>query len=146
MCLFKLRVFSGYTPRSGIARKYDVYFSLFNEPPLFSMVAAPIYIPTNSGRGFPFSTSSPAFIAYIFYDGHSDQCEVIIHSGFDLHFSISKGFPGDSVGEKKSTSNAGDPGSVPWRRKWQPTPVFLPGEFHGQRSLVGYRGCRVRCD
>ena len=27
---------------------------------------------------------------------------------------------------------------VPWRRAWQPTPVFLPGEFHGQRSLVGY--------
>ena len=26
----------------------------------------------------------------------------------------------------------------PWRRKWQPTPVFLPGEPHGQRSLVGY--------
>ena len=25
-----------------------------------------------------------------------------------------------------------------WRRKWQPTPVFLAGEFHGQRSLVGY--------
>ena len=27
---------------------------------------------------------------------------------------------------------------IPWRRKWQPTPVFLPGESHGQRSLVGY--------
>ena len=27
---------------------------------------------------------------------------------------------------------------IPWRRKWQPTPAFLPGEFHGQRSLVGY--------
>ena len=26
----------------------------------------------------------------------------------------------------------------PWRREWQPTPVFLPGEFHGQKSLVGY--------
>ena len=25
-----------------------------------------------------------------------------------------------------------------WRRKWQPTPVFLPGECHGQRSLAGY--------
>ena len=25
-----------------------------------------------------------------------------------------------------------------WRRAWQPTPVFLPGESHGQRSLVGY--------
>ena len=27
---------------------------------------------------------------------------------------------------------------IPWRRKWQSTPVFLPGESHGQRSLVGY--------
>ena len=27
---------------------------------------------------------------------------------------------------------------IPWRRKWQPTPVFLPGESHGQRRLVGY--------
>ena len=27
---------------------------------------------------------------------------------------------------------------VPWRRAWLPTPVFLPAEFHGQRSLVGY--------
>ena len=27
---------------------------------------------------------------------------------------------------------------IPWRRKWQPTPVFSPGESHGQRSLVGY--------
>ena len=29
-------------------------------------------------------------------------------------------------------------GKIPWRRKWQPTPVFLPGESHGQRSLAGY--------
>ena len=29
-------------------------------------------------------------------------------------------------------------GKIPWRRKWQPTPVYLPGKFHGQRSLVGY--------
>ena len=27
---------------------------------------------------------------------------------------------------------------IPWRRKWHPTPVFLPREFHGQRSLAGY--------
>ena len=27
---------------------------------------------------------------------------------------------------------------IPWRRKWQPTPVFLPGKSHGQRSLVDY--------
>ena len=28
--------------------------------------------------------------------------------------------------------------NIPWRREWLPTPVFLPGESHGQRSLVGY--------
>ena len=27
---------------------------------------------------------------------------------------------------------------IPWRRAWQPTPVFLPGESHEQRSLAGY--------
>ena len=37
-------------------------------------------------------------------------------------------------------------GKIPWRRKWQPTPVFLPGKFPGHRSLVVYSpwGCRVR--
>ena len=29
-------------------------------------------------------------------------------------------------------------GKTPWGRAWQPTPVFLPGEFHGRRSLAGY--------
>ena len=29
-------------------------------------------------------------------------------------------------------------GNIPWRRKWQPTLVFLPEEFHGQRSLASY--------
>ena len=47
---------------------------------------------------------------------------------------------------KNTPANAGDTGDkfnpwagkIRWRRKWQPTPVFLPGESHGQRSLVGY--------
>ena len=45
---------------------------------------------------------------------------------------------------KKSACNAQrlgfDPwvGKIPWKRAWQPTPVFLPGESHGQKSLVGY--------
>ena len=35
-------------------------------------------------------------------------------------------------------------GKIPWRRKWPPTPVFLPGELHGQRNLGGYCpwGCK----
>ena len=44
---------------------------------------------------------------------------------------------------KEPACNAGDPGliwigKIHWRREWLPTPVFLPGEFHGQRSLEGY--------
>ena len=38
---------------------------------------------------------------------------------------------------------------MPWRRKWQPTPVFLPGKSYGQKSLVGYSPLghkRVRLD
>ena len=48
---------------------------------------------------------------------------------------------------KNPPANAGDVdlipgvGKIPWRRKWQPTPVFLPGKSHGQRSLVGYGPC-----
>ena len=51
--------------------------------------------------------------------------------------------PGGSD-DKESACNAGDPGSIPgfgkipWRRKWQPTPVFLPRNSHGWRSLAGY--------
>ena len=45
---------------------------------------------------------------------------------------------------KESACKIGDPGLIPrwrrfpWRREWQPTPVFLPGEFHGQKNLEGY--------
>ena len=38
-------------------------------------------------------------------------------------------------------------GKMPWSRKWQPSPVFLPGKFHRQRSLAGYGMVhRVGCD
>ena len=76
-------------------------------------------------------------------------------SGIDLNilfhlarFPLSLGFPGSSDSKKKkkkkkSACNAGEQGSIPlgkipWRRKLQHTPVFLPGKPHGQRSLEGY--------
>ena len=48
----------------------------------------------------------------------------------------------DGSDSKESAWNAGDPGmiKIPWRREWQPTPVFLPGKYHGQRSLAGGGG------
>jgi len=52
------------------------------------------------------------------------------------------GFLGGSV-VKNPPVSAGDRfdpwvGKIPWRRKWQPTPVFLSGKFHGQRNLADY--------
>ena len=45
-----------------------------------------------------------------------------------------------AIQETQETQHGFDPwvGKIPWRRKWQPTPIFLPGEFQGQRSLAGY--------
>ena len=53
------------------------------------------------------------------------------------------GFPSGSDGKEfacQCRRPGFDPqvGKIPWRREWQPTPVFLPGEFHGQRTLEGY--------
>ena len=53
------------------------------------------------------------------------------------------GFPGGSV-VRNPPANAGDMGLIPglgrfpWRRKWQPSPVLLPGISHGQWSLAGF--------
>ena len=67
-----------------------------------------------------------------------------IYLGVELldHMAVYQGFPGDSDG-KKICLKCGRPrfnprvGKIPWRNEWLPTPVFLPGEFHGQRILVG---------
>ena len=54
---------------------------------------------------------------------------------------MAQGFLGGTV-VKNLPANVGDARDwvrkILWRRKWQPTPVFLPGKSHGQRSLVGY--------
>ena len=58
----------------------------------------------------------------------------------------SRGFPGGSD-SKESACSEGElgihpwAGTIQWRRKWQPTPVILPGESRGQRSLAGYSPC-----
>ena len=53
------------------------------------------------------------------------------------------GFPGGTGGKEPPCQHrrrrfSPRVGKIPWRRAWQPTPVFLPGESHGQRSLTGY--------
>ena len=66
-------------------------------------------------------------------------------------YSLPLGFPGGASGKepacqwrryKRCRFNLWV-GKIPWRRAWQPTPVFLPGESHGQKTLTGYsQGCK----
>ena len=77
-----------------------------------------------------------------FYCGGPDEI-----NGFVQADRPHRGFPGGSVVKNlpaKQETWAPWIRKIPWRRKGQPTPVFLPGEFHGQRSLVGYSswGCK----
>ena len=70
---------------------------------------------------------------------------VDVRMGWDLDkVEVGKvGLPCSS-NDKESACNARDPSSIPgsgrflWRREWQSTPVFLPGESQGQRILAGY--------
>ena len=56
---------------------------------------------------------------------------------------VVKNPPANSGGRKRHRFNPYSGQEDPWRRAWQPTPVFLSGESQGQRSLVGYspQGC-----
>ena len=56
---------------------------------------------------------------------------------------VGQGFPGGPAAKTPRSQRRGpgfNPwvGKIPWKGKWQPTPVFLLGKFHGQRSLAGY--------
>ena len=76
------------------------------------------------------------------------RCKVASQYGFDFHLSdgswYSVGLPGGTSGKefsyqcRRCQRHGFDSwvGKIPWRRKWHPTPVFLPGESHGQRSLA----------
>ena len=63
----------------------------------------------------------------------SFKCHLLIVEPEQITFSD----PGGSD-DKESAHVQSLDGKISWRREWQPTPVFFPGEFHGQRSLVGY--------
>ena len=60
-----------------------------------------------------------------------------------LGYSAQWGFPGGASRKEPACQHRRHRfdlwvGKIPWRRAWQPTPIFLPGEFHGQRNLAGH--------
>ena len=71
---------------------------------------------------------------------------LVLFGSISISMYYSMGFPGDASGKETACQCSRhkrlefDPwvGEIPWRRAWQPTPVLLPGESHGQGNLVGY--------
>ena len=49
--------------------------------------------------------------------------------------------PPANAGDTRDRDSIPGSGKIPWRRKWQPNPVFVPGKSHRQRSLEGYSPC-----
>ena len=73
------------------------------------------------------------------------MCYIEIGLFFNLSIYL-VGFPGGTVGKESACQcrRCERRGFDPWSRKWQPTPVLLPGKFYGQRSLAGCSpwGCK----
>ena len=86
---FSILVSSAYMPRSGTAGSYDGFIPSFSRKSLYHLpewLYEFAFPPTVQEHSL-FSTPSLAFIDCRFFDdGHSDQCEVIPHCSFDLHF------------------------------------------------------------
>ena len=102
--------------------------------PLFEAVPFCTVLPLTSSDPLPLRVGQPE---------HLVSVPVTVYSNHHTHGSSKhSGLPWRLYG-KGSASNAGDGfdpwgRKIPWRREWQPTPVFLPGKSHGQRSLEGY--------
>ena len=74
----------------------------------------------------------------VFSSDHTDQSGLPLttQSVKNLHAMLRR--PGFNPWVRKETGFSPWVGKIPWRREWQSTPVFFPGEFHKQWSLVSY--------
>ena len=63
------------------------------------------------------------------------MCSIMIIGAFQVAIMV-KNLPANAKDIRDQVRSLGP--KIPWRRAWQPTPVFLPEESHGQRSLEGY--------
>ena len=88
----------------------------------------------NLTQSFPSLDKSPIFLTLKFTNIY---CKMGVYAHFGLPWWLSNKEPACQCRRHKRRGFNPWVGKIPWRRKWQPTPVFLPGKSHGQRSLAG---------
>ena len=96
---------------------------------------------SSSPNPFPPLTLIPLHTANTFT--HSLSCILVLNIEYT---PTQEGFRGGLAGKESACQHRTcgfNPWvrKITWRRKWQPTPLFLTGKFHGQRSLAGYNPC-----
>ena len=117
------------------------WFWLWNGPPPAAQAAPLLGIPTCAVTTVSILILSISPACHFFYAGIS-QGSLSLHKGPAVSFELPRWLSGqESTCQcRRHRRHRFDPwvGKIPWRKKWQSTPVFLPGESHGQRSLAGY--------
>ena len=140
-----------YIPRSGIAGSYGNFIFIFLESghTVFcggcTILHCPPHPPPAMHKGSYFSMSSQipviSWFVLVFHYSYPNGCEMAFHCGFDfvslMMSDVENCFMSLFSGSFKHTHTHTHIYSLFWRRKWQPTPVFLPGESQGWGSLVG---------
>ena len=134
-----------YQPKETLSFVLTVFYKTLNHHILSCVFVSHHPWGGNLSRRRQLSILSTAILIHIW-------CTVVTHIWVDWLAAIicmcvymNMGFPGGSVVKNRlqCTSHRSwgfDPwiSKIPWRRAWQPTPVFSPRETHGQTSLVGY--------
>ena len=120
---------------------------------LFRKVKAHILY-SGAEANIPFCLWMPVYLclwpkharSHLISEAKQGQAWIVLEWDTAWEYRVFGYFPGGTRGREPSCQcrrhkrHGFDPWvkKIHWRRKWQPTPVFLPGEFPGQRSLVGY--------
>ena len=102
-----------------------------------------LFLPSKLTFGIDFQMQNK-FLTFMI--GKTSQEKSVSEQVLETEPKGGQGFPGDASGKEPACRCSGckrygfSPwvGKIPWRRKWHPTPVSLPGKPHGQRSLVGF--------